>query len=269
MADDVNLGQVTGVWIYDTEPPNKNVIWIKTINLLTSEKAGFIWNGMEWINIQGEGFSFKGVFNLAVDYKKRDIVLFNNSLFIKNTNVVNNTDNPNINPDFEIFLPSPAILEETLQATIKNETTTESTHYVSARRFWNGLTRLRAIQNIWTALQTFNSINTKQIYTTKQTFSLVGASPTQVINLDNGSYILLNLTGASGTVTLTLSNGKVGGSYFIQVIQAATKVDISLANEGRFDGLTGSTIVGENNKNYCIVPFFTGTGYLLNIAQLT
>lgn len=108
-----------------------------------------------------------------------------------------------------------------------------------------------------------------QVYTTKQTFIVVGASPTQVVNLDNGSYIVLDLTGASDTLTLTLSNGRMGGSYFIQVVQAATKVDISLANEGRFDGVSGSTIVGVNSINYAIVPLFTGTGYLLNIAQLT
>ena len=155
-------------------------------------------------------------------------------------------------------------------ADIQSTSTTEKIKYVSARRFWSGITTFLGLSNVWTALQTFNSINTKQIYTTKQTFTSVGASPTQVVNLDNGSYILLNLTGASGTVTLTLSNGKVGGSYFIDVIQhLTTAVNISIANEGRFDGESGSTIVGIAAKNYVIVPFFTGTGFRLNIAQLT
>lgn len=160
-------------------------------------------------------------------------------------------------------------ITETALATIQNPATTESDKYVSARRFWSGITTFLGLSNIWTALQTFTSIATKQIYTTKQTFTVVGANPTQVINLDNGSYISLNLTSASGTLTLSLTNGKIGASYWIQVVQATTKVDVILANEGRFDGESGNTIVGENSKNYCIIPLFTGTGYLLNIATLT
>lgn len=158
-------------------------------------------------------------------------------------------------------------ISETEIIAIQNEATTESTHYVSARRFWSGITRLLAIQNIWTALQTFNSITSKQIYTSKQTFVALGINPSEIINLDNGSYIVLDLTSASGTLTLTLTNGKIGGSYWIQVLQAATKVDVVLANEGRFDGETGSTIVGANSINYSIFPLCTGTGYILNIAN--
>lgn len=160
-------------------------------------------------------------------------------------------------------------ITETDVATIQNTTTTESDKYVSARRFWNGINTFLGLSNVWTALQTFNSVNTKQIYTTKQTFVITGSNPIQAINLDNGSYIVLDLTGASGTLTLTLNNGKIGGSYWIQVVQALTAVDISLANEGRFDGESGSAIVGVNNSHYCIFPFYTGTGYLLNIAPLT
>lgn len=160
-------------------------------------------------------------------------------------------------------------ISETTLSAIENNASTEASKYVSVRRFWKGVTKFLTLSNIWTALQSFNIITAKQIYTTKQTFTLVGANPVQVINLDNGSYIVLDLINASGTLTLSLSNGKVGSSYFIQVIQATTKVDISLANEGRFDGESGSTIVGIDNQNYCIFPLFTGSGYLLNIATLT
>lgn len=160
-------------------------------------------------------------------------------------------------------------ITETDVATIQSSTTTESDKYVSARRFWNGITTFLGISNVWTALQTFNSVNTKQIYTTKQTFVITGSNPIQSVNLDNGSYIVLDLTGASGTLTLTLNNGKIGGSYWIQVVQALTAVDVSLANEGRFDGESGSTVVGVNNSHYCIFPFYTGTGFLLNTSLLT
>lgn len=161
-------------------------------------------------------------------------------------------------------------ISETTLSTVQNNTSIESNKYVSVRRFWNGITKLFNTANNWIALQAFNSITTKQIYTTKQSFTPIGAGPSQAVNLDNGSYILLNLTGASGTVTLTLLNGRVGASYFIEVIQhLTTKVDVSFANQGRFDGETGSVIAGVVAKNYVIVPFFTGTSYLLNIAQLT
>ena len=158
---------------------------------------------------------------------------------------------------------------ETTLIVVQDNTSTEASKYVSVRRFWNGITRVFNLANNWIALQTFNSINTKQIYTTKQSITVIGSNPVQNINLDNGSYILLDLTGASGTVTITLSNGKVGGSYFIQVVQAVTAVNISLSNEGRFDGGIGSTIVGINSTNYCIFPLYTGTEFLLNVSNLS
>jgi hypothetical protein len=352
---DINLGQVAGIWIGETEPIHKNVLWLKTINLLTNEKAGFIWNGTEWINIQGEGFKWKGTFDLATNYKKNDIVLFNGSSYIKLTNIVNNVDNPNVNPDFDVFVPaaingtngtngangtsgisayqvwlnngnvgteafflnslkgtngsngtngtngtngsngvgvptggttgqvlskingtdyntqwiSTFTITETLQATIQTPATTESDKYVSARMFWSGIATLKSTSNTWTNTQTFDLINTKQVHTTKQTITITGASPTQAINLDNGSFVTLSLVGASGALNLSLINGKVGASYFIEVLQAATKVDVTLANVGRLDGLTGSTITGVNNQKYIIVAIWNGTGFILNIANLT
>lgn len=104
---ETNLGQVVGIWLEPTEPPHKNVLWIKTINLLTSEKAGFIWNGTEWINIQGQGFEWKGIFDVNTNYQKNDIISFNNSLYIKRTNIINNIDNPVINTDYDLFIPAP------------------------------------------------------------------------------------------------------------------------------------------------------------------
>ncbi|WP_338761873.1 hypothetical protein WAF17_16445 [Bernardetia sp. ABR2-2B] len=236
MADTINLGQITGIWISEEEPVHKNVLWLKTINPLTNEKAGFIWNGIEWINIQGKGFDWKGEFSLVTNYKKNDIVLFNTSLYIKRTDIVNNLENPDENSDFEVFLPNIDLL---------------------------------SLSNFWEFSQSYNSISTKQLYTTKQTINVLGSNPIQAVNLDNGSYIILDLTGASGMLNLYLNNGKLGATYWIQVIQASTKLDISITNEGRFDGGTGSTIIGVDNQDYVIIPFHTGTGFILNVANLT
>ncbi|WP_338813221.1 hypothetical protein V9L05_17960 [Bernardetia sp. Wsw4-3y2] len=103
---ETNLGQVVGIWLEPTEPPHKNVLWIKTINLLTSEKAGFIWNGIEWINIQGLGFAWKGEFDENTDYKKNDVVKFEDALYIKLSDVVSSGDDPDVSADFDLFLPT-------------------------------------------------------------------------------------------------------------------------------------------------------------------
>ncbi|WP_375560255.1 hypothetical protein ACE193_21495 [Bernardetia sp. OM2101] len=103
---ETNLGQVVGIWLEPTEPTHKNVLWIKTINQLTSEKTGFIWNGTEWINIQGLGFSWKGEFDENTDYTKNDVVKFEDNLYIKLNEVVSNGDNPDEIADFDLFLPS-------------------------------------------------------------------------------------------------------------------------------------------------------------------
>jgi hypothetical protein len=162
-----------------------------------------------------------------------------------------------------------AIPAETLQVTIENGASTESDKFVSVRRFWQGITRFLELANVWTALNSFNLITSKQVYTTKQTFVLTGASPSQSINLDNGSHIVVDVTAASGTATITFSNPKSGASYWIEVLQAATAVNLSIANVGRYDGGTGSTITGTNSVNLDIIALFNGAGMKLNIVRVT
>lgn len=159
--------------------------------------------------------------------------------------------------------------EEASQFNIQNNNTSDSFSITSPRRFWNGISRLLTIANNWTGVQTFTNASVRQLYTLKQTFTFSTTNPSQIVNLDNGSYIVIDLRNASGTFNLSLSNGKLGGTYWIQIIQSNTKVDVTLANEGRYDGETGSLIVGENGKNYSIYASFTGNGYILNIASLT
>ena len=161
-------------------------------------------------------------------------------------------------------------ISETTNNEVILENSIESNRYISVRRFWQAIFAFLGLSNVWTGvLNTFNSITAKQVYTTKQTFVITGADPVQAVNLDNGSYIVLDLTSAIGTLNLSLNNGRVGGSYIIQVIQAITKVDITLVNEGRLDGGTGNTIEGIDNKDYIIVPFCTGTGFIINTGGLT
>lgn len=160
-------------------------------------------------------------------------------------------------------------IEETLQATIQDETSTESNKYVSVRRFWNGITRFLGLANIWTALQTFNNVKVKQVYTTSQSFELTGTNPSQSINLDLGSLITIDVTGASGVATLTFTNPKEGASYWIKVLQATTKVDIDIANSGRFDGETGDVITGTNSIDLAIFLFYDGSNYFLNKSEVS
>ncbi len=104
---DTNLGQISAIWLEDSTPPNTSFVWIKTINQLNNQKAAFIWNGIEWINIQGEGFEWKGIFDLQVNYKKRDIVSYNNALYFKKNDIVNNNETPNVSTNFDVFIPAP------------------------------------------------------------------------------------------------------------------------------------------------------------------
>lgn len=108
-----------------------------------------------------------------------------------------------------------------------------------------------------------------QLYTVKQSFALSGANPSQAINLDNGSYISVDLTGASGTATITLTNGKVGASYWIEFLQAATAVNVSLANSGRYDGETGSTIAGTDGVDFDVIALHTGSGFKINVMEVS
>lgn len=160
-------------------------------------------------------------------------------------------------------------LAETEQATIETPASGESDKYVSVRRFWQGITKFLSLANTWAALQTFANIVVKQIYTTSQSFTLTGANPSQAINLDLGSLITIDLTGASDTATLTFSNAKEGASYWIKIIQATTAVNISIANSGRFDGETGAIITGTNSTNLAIFLLYDGSGYFFNKSEVS
>jgi len=54
-------------------------------------------------------------------------------------------------------LISSSSVQETLQATIETPASTESSKYVSVRRFWNGITQLLSQVNTWVLKQTFST----------------------------------------------------------------------------------------------------------------
>lgn len=54
----------------------------------------------------------------------------------------------------------------------------------------------------------------------QQTLSPVGTA--QTVDFDLGDKVILDLSGASGTVTLTFLNEAIGGDYRIKVLQGAT-----------------------------------------------
>ena len=115
-----NLGQVSAIWLEDSPPPHTNVLWLKTINPLTSEKTGFIWNGIEWINIQGQSFYWKSDFDVNTDYTENDVVKFEESLYIKLNNTASNGGTPDVSSDFDLFLPTATPVGETGSVQLKD-----------------------------------------------------------------------------------------------------------------------------------------------------
>jgi hypothetical protein len=59
-----------------------------------------------------------------------------------------------------------------------------------------------------------------------QASTLTPAGTTQTVNFNDGSKQILDLSSATGDVTLTLSNPVTGGDYRIKVVQGATPRDL-------------------------------------------
>ena len=55
-----------------------------------------------------------------------------------------------------------------------------------------------------------------------QASALTPSGTTETVDFDNGEKQILDLSSASGNVTLTLSNPQTGGQYRIKVIQGGT-----------------------------------------------
>ena len=112
-------------------------------------------------------------------------------------------------------------------------------------------------------------LNATQVSTISQNFTSTGTNPVLAINLDNGSYCTVDLTGAAGTLTLTFLNAKVGASYIIRILQATARVEVNINNIGRLDGISGNIITGVDDQDYLINVLYTGTGFIINTGILT
>lgn len=72
---------------------------------------------------------------------------------------------------------------------------------------------------------TGNATFTGQAYSTQNTETPAGT--TQTMNWDNGNSQVLDLSSATGDVTVDFSNNKSGASYLIKVLQGSTARDIT------------------------------------------
>lgn len=62
---------------------------------------------------------------------------------------------------------------------------------------------------------------------TQATVTIAGLNQTQAIDWNNGNIQVVDMTGASGTVTLTFSNAQAGASYRLFVIRPAGALPVT------------------------------------------
>lgn len=90
----------------------------------------------------------------------------------------------------------------------------------------------------------------------------------QSINWNNGNSQTLDLENASGTVAVTMSNGKIGASYVLKVIQdSATARALTWDAEVLWQGGLAPTISTGNNAEDILTFWYDGTNYYGNFAQ--
>jgi len=93
---------------------------------------------------------------------------------------------------------------------------------------------------------------------------------TATIDWNNGNMQALDLGSATGDVTLTLSNPKASGSYFLKIIQGATARDVVLPSTVLTPGGSAPTtldITATNDAVDSLVLAYDGTNYLAQFAQ--
>jgi len=96
------------------------------------------------------------------------------------------------------------------------------------------------------------------------------AANAATLNFNNGNIQKLSLAGASGTVSVTLSNPQTGGVYKIWITQDTTVRDITwpasvLWPQGKKygqDPLDGSWVPQGPSQLDCVTLYYDGTNYL-------
>lgn len=108
---------------------------------------------------------------------------------------------------------------------------------------------------------------TGQIYSTLPTL----ISPTSnaiALDWNTGNGQAITLTGATGTVTVTLTNPKSGAVYLIKVTQSSTVArNITWPANVKWSGAVLPTITTTLNAIDTVALFYDGTNYYANISQ--
>ena len=118
---------------------------------------------------------------------------------------------------------------------------------------------------------TFDKV-TSDIYTTPvQSLSLTTNATTHDVSL--GSLSSLDISGASGNVTYTITNNVAGNIIVARVLQGATNRDITFAASGvtfvQSGGGTGATVTGAgvNTETLYTILALTATKYMITVGD--
>jgi hypothetical protein len=159
-----------------------------------------------------------------------------------------------------------AIQSEAETAADGTEANRDNTRGLTARSFrW-------AFDAVWSYIKTqaqvfTNNLKAKQIASTRQSLAVAGAA--QTIDWNNGGMVNLDTSGASGTITLTLSNPVEGSWYSIFVAHGATARDLIFPAGTIQQGELGVNYTASgNNKKDVINLFYDGTIYWMTVNPL-
>lgn len=108
-----------------------------------------------------------------------------------------------------------------------------------------------------------DSVNTKQLRTTLQTFTPTGTTLT--IDLAQGSAVFINLINSTGNITLTLTNAVAGGTYLITVKQGAIARNLIFPAGTRQNSPNEKTYIGLALSRDKIGMDFDGTNFDISV----
>lgn len=122
----------------------------------------------------------------------------------------------------------------------------------------NGTEQINASKNI--------NLTGCQIASTIPT-TLTTSGTTMTVDWNTGGVQVIDLQGASGNVTLTLSNPMVGGSYAIKFIQSSTARNVIWPGTVKWPGGIAPTISVANDAIDVVTLLWDGTIYMATYQQ--
>ena len=112
-----------------------------------------------------------------------------------------------------------------------------------------------------TSLKTSEPVKINTLITDKQSFSPV--INTQIIDLLLGPVILLDVTGVTGDLTLTLNNPTDTGAWEIILTEPLTTVDIIFPAGTKTLNGSGDTVLGIASATQRIIFDYNGTNFTI------